>query len=487
MKTKSIHSIVKSITLSIVVLLITTNVSIGQNKTSQIDKLMIQFAEYNQFNGSVLVAEQGKIIYKKGFGMANIEWNIPNNPDTKHRLGSISKQFTALLIIQLVEQGKLKLDAPISLYLPDYPKTTGDIITVHHLLTHTSGIPNYTSFPNFFKEVSRNPFTPEVFVKQFSDLPLQFKPGEKFAYSNSGYFLLGHIIEKVSGKSFEKNLHESIFTPLKMNNTGYDSSSVILKNRASGYEKKGNGYENAPYIDMSIPYAAGSLYSTVEDLYLWDQALYNNQLLSSKSMELLFGSYISTGKGSYGYGWNTNEVPNGNDKLRIIEHGGGINGFNTVISRIPSDKNLVILLNNTGSTNLGEMNKAIRNILYDLPFDAPKMSLANALLNEIKEKGLTSGLEKLKELKKSDKYSIKESEINDAGYQFLQIDKVTEAIEFFKINIENFPKSGNAYDSLGEAYLKSGNKILAIENYKKSVELDPKNENGKKIIEEISK
>ena len=487
MKTKSVYSIFKLITLSIAILLISTNFSFGQDKAKQIDELMSLYSEYGQFNGSILVSEQGKIIYKKGFGMANMEWEIPNKPDTKHRLGSVSKQFTALLILKLVEEGKLKLDVPISTYLPDYPKKNADIITLHHLLTHTSGIPNYTSFPNFFKDVSRNYFTPENFVKQFADLPLQFTPGEKFAYSNSGYFLLGYIIEKVSGKTYEQNLQETIFSTLKMNNSGYDNSNVILKNRASGYEKNGNGYVNAPFIDMSIPYAAGSLYSTVEDLFLWDQALYSNQLLTPKSMDLFFGSHISTGRGFYGYGWNINEVSNGSDKLRVIEHGGGINGFNTVISRIPSNKSLVVILNNTGGTYLSEMNKAIQAILYNKPYEMPKMSMAIALQNIISEKGLTVGMQKFKEFQKSAKYAIKESELNDVGYQFLQSDKINEAIEIFKINVDAFPKSGNAYDSLGEAYLKSGNKELAIQNYKKSVALDPKNENGMKVLEEISK
>ena len=488
MKKKLNHNMAKAIALTIFMLLTTINISFAQSKSDKIDKLMNQFSEYGQFNGSVLVAEKGKVIYKKGFGMANMEWNIPNQPNTKHRLGSVSKQFTALLILKLVEQGKLKLDTPISAYLPDYPKKTGDVITLHHLLTHTSGIPNYTSFPNFFKEVSRNPYSPETFVKQFSDLTLQFTPGEKFAYSNSGYFLLGYIIEKVSGKTYENYLQEIIFKPLKMNNSGYDNSSIILKNRASGYEKNGKSYVNTSFIDMSIPYAAGSLYSTVEDLYLWDQSLYSNQLLSSKSMDLFFGSHIDTGRGKYGYGWNINDVPNlKNDNVRMVEHGGGINGFNTVISRIPSDKNLVVLLNNTGGTNLNEMNKAILSILYDKPFDMPKMSMAIALQDIIAEKGLTVGLEEAKALKNSDKYAFKEDEMNGIGYQFLQSGKNKEAIEIFKLNVEKFPKSGNAYDSLGEAYLKDGNKELAIVNYKKSVELDPKNEAGKKVLEEISK
>ncbi|MFV8327362.1 serine hydrolase [Flavobacterium sp. ZS1P14] len=487
MKQRSKYFVVKTVLIGLLIQL--TTVSVGQTKTEQIDKLMSLYSEYGQFNGSVLVADAGKVIYKKGFGMANMEWNIPNQSDTKHRLGSITKQFTSMLILQLVEQGKLKLDAPISTYLPNYPKASGDKITIHHLLTHTSGIPNYTSFPNFIKDLSINSYSPEAFVKVFADLPLEFTPGEKFAYSNSGYFLLGYIIEKVSGKTYEQFLEDAILIPLKMNNTGFDHHETILKNRASGYEKNGKNYNNASYLDLSIPYAAGSLYSTADDLYLWDQALYTDPLLSKKYRDLLFNTYIPAGPGHYGYGWFINKAFNGekNDSLTVIEHGGGINGFNTLISRIPSDKNLVVLLNNTGRTNLNEMNKAIRNILYNKPYSLPKKSLANALLDVILEKGIASGLAYFKENKISDTFAINENEINSAGYQLLQAGKVKEAIEVFRLNVEAFPQSGNTYDSLGEAYLKNGDKKLAILNYKKSVELDPNNENGKKVLQEISK
>ncbi len=176
----------------------------------------------------------------------------------KHRLGSITKQFTAALILQLVAEGKLKLDEPITAYLPDHPKASGNKITLHHLLTHTSGIPNYTSFPKFFEERSRNPYTVEEFVKVFADSTLQFIPGETFAYSNSGYFLLGAIIEKVTGKSYEEQLEERIFVPLKTTNSGFDHHENILKKRATGYQKLGTDYQNSPYLDMSIPYAEGS-------------------------------------------------------------------------------------------------------------------------------------------------------------------------------------------------------------------------------------
>ncbi|MDR7209824.1 serine hydrolase [Flavobacterium piscis] len=478
---------IKLIAVCFIVQLFTPTLT-AQDNATQIDQLLSKYNEYGQFNGSALVSEHGKIIFKKGYGSANIEWDVPNQPDTKFRLGSISKQFTSLLIVKLAEKGKLKLNVPITTYLPDYPKVNGDKITIHNLLTHTSGIPNYTSFPHFFKDQSRNPYSPEEFVKTFSNLPLEFTPGEKFNYSNSGYFLLGYIIEKISGKSYEQYLQETILTPLKMVNTGYDHSDVILKNRAAGYEKRGGKISNASYIDMSIPYAAGSLYSTVEDLYLWDQALYTNQLLSAKSMDLLFKRYIKAGSDFYGYGWSIEEVSNGDKaKLGIIEHGGGINGFNTIISRVPADKNLIVLLNNTGGTVLNEINDAIRAILYGQPFDQPKKSLAFELLDIFSEKGVKTGTDTYKKLKTDPTYSIKEGDMNSAGYQLLQTGKKKEAIEVFKINVETFPKSGNVYDSLGEAYLADGNKKLAIANYKKSIELDPTNENGKKILEEISK
>jgi len=235
----------------------------GARKTSQDHAAKIQEAlalahKYRQFNGTVLVAENGKIIFKQGFGMANMEWGIPNTPDTKFRLGSITKQFTSMLTLQLVEQQKIKLDGKISDYLPDYRKDTGDKVTIHHLLTHTSGIPSYTGQPGFFENVSRNPYKVDEFVKKYASGNLEFEPGTKFSYNNSGYFLLGAIIEKVTGKPYEQVLKENIFDPVGMKDTGYDHYDTLLQKRAAGYTKTADGYRNAAYLDMSIPYAAGS-------------------------------------------------------------------------------------------------------------------------------------------------------------------------------------------------------------------------------------
>lgn len=481
---KTSRTVVK---INFFLLLFATGINVsGQSKVDKLDKLIGAYAEYGKFNGSVLVAEKGKVIYKKGFGLADMEWNIPNQPDTKHRLGSITKQFTAMLIMQLVEQGKLKLDVPISTYLPHYPKKNGDIITLHHLLTHTSGTPNMTSFRTFEKDVMRNTFSPAQLVKLFADSTLQFKPGEKFDYSNSGYILLGYIIEKTTGKSYEQMLQDNIFTPLGMKNTGYDNNRPLLKNRARAYEKHGWRYVNAGFIDMSVPYSAGSMYSTVEDLSRWDQALYGNQLLRKENMDLLFAKHIPAGGGHYGYGWDLDEMPIGNTTERIttIGHGGGINGFNTQLTRIPSDKSFIILLNNTGGAPLNEMTRAIAAILYDKSYELPKRSVARSLAERIEKSGISTALEYYKSIKDSTGYYLSEGEMNGTGYGFLETGKVKDAAAVFKLNTQAFPKSSNVYDSYGEALLALGNKTEAIENYKKSVKLNPGNEGGIKVLKD---
>jgi len=463
---------------------------LAQTKAQKIDALMTKFHEYGQFNGAVLVAENGKVIFKKGYGLANMEWNIPNTPETKFRLGSITKQFTAMLILQLAEQGKLKLDGKITDYLPDYPKNTGDKVTIHHLLTHTSGIPSYTGFPKFFNEMSRDPYAPAAFVKTFSDSALQFEPGAKFSYNNSGYFLLGVIIEKVAGKSYEQALQENILQPLNVQNTGYDEHNPIINRRAAGYEKRPGGYVNAPYLDMSLPYAAGSMYSTVEDLYLWDQALYADKLLSSKSKALYFKPYIRASfAGDYAYGWAIAKAAIGQskDSVMTIAHGGGINGFNTLFQRIPPDRHLIVLLNNTGGTNLDAMSQSIRGILYERPYASAKKSIAETIFATIMEKGIAPALAQYRELKekRADTFALNEGEMNGVGYQLLSMKKVKEAIEVFKLNVEAFPQSSNVYDSLGEAYMINGDKEAAIKNYEKSIELNPQNTGGIEMLKKL--
>lgn len=450
---------------------------VEKTKAAKIDEVLTLANKYRLFNGSALVAVNGKVIYKRGFGFANMEWKTPNTPDTRFRLGSITKQFTAALILQLVEQGKVKLDGKISDYLPDYRKDVGEKVTVHQLLNHTSGIPSYTGQPNFFKDVSRDPYSVDEFVKQFASRDLEFEPGTQFSYNNSGYFLLGAIIEKVSGKSYEQVLKEKIFEPLGMLNTGYDHHDAIIEKRASGYTKTATGYLNAPYLDMSLPYAAGSMYSTVEDLYLWDQALYSNRVLSESSIALMYKPNLR----DYAYGWTVTKVKMKAVEVPIIAHGGGINGFNTTIVRFPNQKDLIVMLDNTSQGgNVERLERELQNILFDQPYNLPKMSFVDSVFQLINQRGVAAGLELYRTLKARPQkdYDFTEPELNRLGYQLLQTKKVNEAIEIFKLNVEAYPQSANTYDSLAEAYAETGNKELAILNYKKSVELNPENEGG---------
>lgn len=487
MKSNSNYPLYKN-GIFILFLVFISNLSFAQTKVEQIEKLLSTYETYGKFNGSVLVSNQGKVIFKKGFGMANMEWDIPNEPNTKHRLGSITKQFTAMLILQLVAEGKLDLQTPITIYLPDYPKASGAIITTHHLLTHTSGIPNYTSFPKFMEDESRNPYTPEDFVKMFNEKELDFTPGEKFSYSNSGYFLLGVLIEKLSGKSYEQMLQDKIFTPLKMKDTGYDHHGDILKNRATGYEKLGRGFMNSSYLDMSIPYAAGSMYSTVEDLYKWDQALYTTSILPKEFMALYFKPYIPAfGNVHYAYGWVVGyaKIGKSTDTIYGIGHGGGINGFNTTISRTTSTNSLVVLLNNTGGAPLDDITKAIRGIMHGKEYDMPKESVANVVFAVIEEKGIDAGIVHYNRIKNSENYSLSESEMNAIGYQLMGVDKVEEANKVFELITKEFPTSFNAFDSFGESLMKLGKKDLAIENYRKSVTLNPNNQSGIDALKQL--
>jgi len=235
----------------------------------RIDQIMQTRAKAADFSGSVLVAREGRALYQHAFGYANLEWKIPNDLQTKFEIGSMTKQFTALLVLELVNQGRIKLDGRLADYLPYYRKDTGTRITIEQLLDHTSGIPNFLSAPGFLEgPASRMPYGVRDFAEKYCSGNLEFEPGTKFNYSNSGYFLLGAVLEQVSGQSYEQLLRERVFTPLGMHHSGYTHTATILPHRAAGYERSVSGLENARFYDMSIPFAAGALYSTVGDLLL---------------------------------------------------------------------------------------------------------------------------------------------------------------------------------------------------------------------------
>src|SRR6266478_3662313 len=244
---------------------------------SRMDQVVQPYVADKKFMGSVLVARDGDVLLSKGYGSANLEWNIPNSPSTKFRLGSVTKQFTAACILLLEERGKLKVEDPVKKHMPDAP-ASWDKVTIYHLLTHTSGIPSFTGFPDY-RSTEAIPSPAEKTVARFRDKPLEFEPGEKWSYSNSGYVLLGYLIERISGDRYEKFVRENIFTPLGMKDSGYDSNSAVIPHRAAGYVFRNNVFENAGFVHMSVPQGAGALYSTTEDLLKWEEGLFGSKVL----------------------------------------------------------------------------------------------------------------------------------------------------------------------------------------------------------------
>ena len=319
---------------------------------------------------AVIVAKDGKVLLRKGYGMASLELGVRVDPGMVFRVGSVTKQFTATAILMLAEEGKLRLDDPITNFLPGYP-THGQTITIEHLLTHTSGIKSYTDMPEWVP-LWRKDMPLDSLIAVFKDQPADFAPGEKWAYDNSGYVLLGAIIEKVSGRPYADFVRDRIFVPLGMTHTCYDTTESVVPGRVPGYLKDAGGWKHAQYLSMTQPYAAGSLMSSVDDLARWDAALYTEKLLKRASLERAWTPYVlKDGKSTgYGYGWTMSAVRG----RPSIEHGGGINGFVSQTLRLPGHHVYVAILTNreTGQPSPERLAAQLAAIAIGNPYAEPK-------------------------------------------------------------------------------------------------------------------
>jgi CubicO group peptidase (beta-lactamase class C family) len=311
----------------------------------------------NACMGTVLVAEGDHILLNQGYGMADLEWNIPNTPEVKFRLGSLTKQFTATLILLLQQDGKLHIADPVAKYLPDAPKSW-EKITLTNLLGHTSGIPNFTNDKDF-GAWAMSPRTVAEEIAFFSGKPLEFEPGSKFAYSNSNYEVLGAVIEKVSGEKYGDLLHQRIFEPLGMQDTGLDTDQLILPKRAQGYRPGKDGLEHARSESMTVPWAAGSIYSTTGDLLRWERALFGGKILNDASLAAM----TTPGIGNYGLGVGVVQQSG----VTVIQHGGGIEGFNTQLAYIPDRKITVVVLSNMNGSAPGAMGSQLLDVAMGKP------------------------------------------------------------------------------------------------------------------------
>ncbi|UTY60081.1 serine hydrolase [Massilia sp. erpn] len=331
---------------------------------ARIDDYLTQNFAAGQPGITVIVVKNGLPVLHKAYGLANLEQKTPLEPAMSLRVGSVTKQFTAAAIMQLAEQGKLKVSDSITTYLPDYP-THGQTITIEHLLTHTSGIPNYTALPGFGEIVQKTMSVNEM-IAFFKDKPLQFTPGERFSYSNSGYFLLGAIIEKVSGQKYADYMRQHIFAPLQLNSTFYDSDECRAQPCVAGYSKRLlGGFDSPQVISMTLPYAAGALRSSVDDLARWNAAIVDGKLLKPETWRRMHTAYtLNNGKtADYGYGWFVGQFKG----QPMYRHGGDIPGFSAGTQYLPESGIYVAVITNRdgGQPDMGTVTKKITTLLLD--------------------------------------------------------------------------------------------------------------------------
>ncbi|MCF8231457.1 MAG: beta-lactamase family protein [Bacteroidales bacterium] len=361
-KQKKISGIPAAYTASLlVVLLISCSLPVkSQAYSAAIDSVLRQQHQHNQFNGVALVSKDGEIVYEKGWGNANESWDIPNTKHTKFRIGSCTKPLTATVVMSLAEQGKLDLNDSIARYLPEYPREKAEKITIRHLLEHSSGIPDYTGL-DFFAKRMHLKNKPSEFVRNFWTKDLRFEPGTLLKYTNSGYYLLGVIIEQITGKPYENVLREHILSPAGMNNSGLYKNDTIIKKSATGYTHDNEQLKKAPHVNYSVAFSSCGIYSTAHDLYKWQQALHNNRLISEKSKQKM----LQARHKHYGLGFTTKKDTLSNGKvLNIYGHEGGIFGFRSLIQMFKGENHFIVLLDNHDHNNLQAIAQEIRHLLF---------------------------------------------------------------------------------------------------------------------------
>ena len=360
----------KMLTLFIILSSIISSCVSAQNLHSRLDTLFDNANEQNLFNGVVLIAERGEIVFTKATGYANMEWEVPHILDSKFQIASLSKQFTCNMILQLVDEGTVNLDAEINKYLPDYPDKQGSKVTIRHLMTHTSGIPDYSSLENWYSELWIKELEPGELLKEFNTLDLEFEPGSKFHYSNSGYFVLGQIIEAVTGKPFNKVVVERIIEPLGLKNTGVIDVNTIVPQMSFPYEYWKGKYTRSDYYSVTHNTGTGFIYTTAPDLFRWHLSQIKSELISSGlTEEMMKKQIVIDQQMAYGFGLFIGDITCGEKQVAFIGHEGAYPGFNTRYFWFPESDRVIILMNNTGRTNLDLLTKCIYLTMDDSKYE----------------------------------------------------------------------------------------------------------------------
>ncbi len=457
-----------------------------QNKTVELERLFTFYNQHGMFNGAVLAAEKGEVIYEKAFGFADFDKKIPLTTSSIFSIGSITKPFTAAAIMMLKERGALKYTDPIAEYFPRFPTYAKDI-TIHNLLTQTSGLTDYlgrglgllTKFPEV---------TDSLVLEHLASQPsLQFKPGKEFRYSNSNYVLLAQIIEKISKKSYRDFITENILTPLQMNQTFvYEGSEETLERSVTSYVNYWE--EEKEHYRLKVN-GDGNIYSTPNDLFKFAQAFFSQQLVGAETFQEAFEDTAfkyrnEKKKSKYGYGWEIVNSPMG----KIAYHRGKIAGFSCQLwHNLQTDSTLIILCNTLSLVKDPAILSGAENIMEGTPYSLGKISAAQLFWDNWYVKGFDAGWNRLKEALSAEEsnYYIHPWEIHGIGYACQQRGEKESALEVFKYSNALFPKNFHLLDSLGEAYLALGDKNNAVKYYKQALEINPELESAVKALKKL--
>lgn len=450
----------------------------AQSKKQRLDDVMKTYHRYNMFDGSVLVAEQGKVIYKAAFGLANREWNIANTTDTKFMIGSVSKPLTALLMLVQVQKGLISLDKTISDYLPEFSKKHGSRITIRQLLSHSSGMPNYDIMPDFFPAISRRHFTRGEYIKLYMDSALVFEPGTGYYYSSWGYFTLGCIMEKVTGKSYAQLMKEDIFDKAGMSSSGSYYHTQVVSKRATGYDYSLGGFTSADFRDQSNTMGTGDIYSTVEDLFRLHLAIGNYSLIDKKLTDEMFTPGIRPWR--YGFGWfNQNFRYTPTDSVFTNYHLGMTEGFLSFMVRIPSTNSLVVFLCNSSPTHFFGIASNLMRVLYNKPVSL-KQPVHKAMERIVAKQGAAQAVDAYKQMKNDTaRYYIDWLAMNQLGDQLFGMKRYDDALIIYENNAAEFPERDHVLLSLAKTYEALGRKEDAIIWYKKTLEKNGNNEEAR--------
>ncbi|MFC2103743.1 serine hydrolase [Bacteroidota bacterium] len=475
------HSFNQNLYIIIIIACFSINcfVTNGQSNVPKIEEVLKVYYEDTELNGVVLVADEGEIIFHKAYGKANFDLNVDNDISGKFQIYSMSKQFTAILTLMYLQDGKIHLEDKVSKYLPYYPKEVGDKITIHNLLTHSHGLigPDYNEIP------ASQFYDLDSMVYNFYSKGFEFEPGSSFHYG-IGFIIMAAIIEEITSKPFPTVMKEMIFDPLEMNDTKYYDRKDILSNYTSSYTFENGIMVNRTLRDLTQFIGSSGMVSSSSDLLKWHNALRTNKLLSTEIQDLAFTKHIPANNRHYGYGFYLHDIEVNETTKNIAWHSGG---GTSVIMRSLDDNKVVIILNNITVNSHVDAASTIMQILYDAIYEMPKKSISKVISKEINSNGIESAVNKFNELKESNsnEYNFSEQQLNSAGYELINAEQYLDAVAILKLNVKSFPESANVYDSLAEAYMLKGDKELAIENYKKSLELNPENTNAKNMLNKL--